>query len=225
MDVLIAEDHPEMLEFYARVVKADGHHVATCPDGRAALETLAQRRFDLVVLDLRMPHVDGFAVCRKMRESGDRTPVLALTGLTSEAAQLEAFEAGADDFVTKPCSYDVLRARVRAILRRSTYSMSVRLGHWQLDRDALAAYAPSSPNKPVRRFSPAEMRVLSALHERLGVVVAREELRSSCWDEPVNDDALSAVVFRLRQKVEGSGLVVRAVRGKGIVLEVEDAQP
>lgn len=225
MDVLIAEDHPEMLEFYARVVKSDGHDVATCLDGRAALYSLAQRRFDLVVLDLRMPLVDGFAVCRKMRESGDRTPVLALTGLTSEAAQLEAFEAGADDFVTKPCSYDVLRARVRAILRRSAYSVSVRLGRWQLDRDALAAFLPTSPHKPVVRFSPVEMRVLSALVERFGVIVPREELRAICWNEHVNDDSLSAVIVRLRQKLDGSALAVRSVRGKGIVLENETAQP
>ncbi len=222
MQVLIAEDHPEMLEFYARVVRADGHDVATCLDGEAALHSLAERRFDLVVLDLRMPVVDGFAVCRRMRESGDRTPVLALTGLTSEEAQLEAFEAGADDFVTKPCSYDVLRARVRAILRRTAYSSaSIRLGRWQLDRDALTAFVPGAPGAPKCRFSPVEMRVLSALLERIGTVVPRSELRTICWNDDVCDDALSAVLVRLRQKLKGSGVTVSAIRRKGILLAPE----
>lgn len=75
------------------------------------------------------------------------------------------------------------------------------------------------------RFSPVEMRVLTALVERFGVIVPREELRTICWNEHVNDDSLSAVIVRLRQKLEGSALALRAVRGKGIVLENETAQP
>lgn len=226
MQILIAEDHPEMLEFCARVVRSDGHEVATCVDGGAALETLARRRFDLLVLDLRMPVVDGFNVCRKLRQSGDRTPILALTGLTTEQAQLEAFEAGADDYVMKPCSYDLLRARVRAILRRSAINSTVRLGRWRLDRDALTAFHPDAPLTPTCRLSPAEMRVLGALLERFGSSVPRDELLTICWKNEkqplVSDNALSAVALRLRQKLSGSGLRVRSVRGRGLVLENEE---
>jgi DNA-binding response OmpR family regulator len=226
MRILIAEDHPEMLEFYARVVRSDGHDVATCLDGGAALETLARDPFDLVVLDLRMPVVDGFDVCRKLRQSGNRTPILALTGLTTEQAQLEAFEAGADDFVTKPCSYDVLKARVRAMLRRAEINTPARLGRWRLDRDAHTAFDPDRPGKPVARFSPAEMRVLSVLLDRRGIVISRDELLALCWRNErqplVSDNALSAVSRRLRQKLAGSGVRARTYRGEGLVLEDDD---
>ncbi len=226
MQVLIAEDHPEMLEFYARVVRSDGHDVATCLDGGEALETLSKRRFDLVVLDLRMPVVDGFDVCRKLRRSGDRTPILALTGLTTEQAQIEAFEAGADDFVMKPCSYDLLKARVRAMLRRAAINSTARLGKWQLDRDALTAFLPDQPASPTARFSPVEMRVLCALLERLGAVIPRDDLLAICWKNEkrplVSDNALSVVARRLRQKLWGSGLRVRTSRGEGLVLENDD---
>lgn len=226
MNVLIAEDHPEMLEFYARVVRSDGHDVATCLDGGAALETLARRPFDLIVLDLRMPVVDGFDVCRRLRQSGNRTPILALTGLTSEEAQIEAFEAGADDFVTKPCSYDVLKARVRAMLRRAAINAPIRLGRWQLDRDAHRAFDPDRPGDPVARFSPAEMRVLTVLLDRRGSVISRDDLLALCWKNEkrplVSDNALSAVSRRLRQKLAGSGVRARTCRGTGLVLEDED---
>ncbi|NUO49606.1 MAG: response regulator transcription factor [Polyangiaceae bacterium] len=223
MQLLIAEDHPEMLEFYARVLRSDGHDVSTCLDGGAALDSLQRKRFDLVVLDLRMPVVDGFSVCRTMRAAGDRTPVLALTGLTSDAAQLEAFEAGADDFVMKPCSLDVLLARVRAILRRTAPQGTMRLGRWCVDRDSSTAFAPGDRTEPIRVFTSIEMRVLWLLLERTGALVSRDEIMTTCWTgREVSDNALSAVAVRLRQKLKGSGMTISTARGKGLAVEPEE---
>jgi two-component system, OmpR family, response regulator MprA len=223
MRVLVAEDHPEMLEFYSRVIRSDGHDVSGCLDGGAALDTLASSRFDLVVLDLRMPVVDGYAVCRKMRAAGDHTPVLALTGLTSEPAQLEAFSAGADDFVSKPCSYELLLARVRAILRRTGRSSVASLGRWQLNRENLTAFLPDDPATTRQSFSSIEMRVLWRLLTHVGTAVSREDLLATCWSgRPVSDNALAAVAARLRQKLTGSGLTITAVRNRGLMLDTLD---
>jgi two-component system response regulator MprA len=220
MQLLVAEDQPEILAVYADLFRSDGHHVSTCLDGGAALDSLSRRRFDLVVLDLRMPVVDGFSVCRTMRAGGDRTPVLALTGLSSDAAQLEAFEAGADDFVMKPCSLDVLLARVRAILRRTAAQGSMRLGRWHVDRDSSTAFLPGDRAEPVRVFTSVEMRVLWLLLERSGTLVTRDEIMSACWfGREVSDNALSAVAVRLRQKIKGSGMTIASLRGKGLAVE------
>jgi DNA-binding response OmpR family regulator len=226
MQVLIAEDHAEMLEFYARALRSDGHEVSTCTDGGAALDSLQRRRFDLVVLDLRMPVVDGFAVCRSMRAAGDRTPVLALTGLTSDAAQVEAFDAGADDYVMKPCSLDVLLARVRAILRRTATQGTLRVGRWCIDRESSVAFVQGDRTQPVRVFTSVEMRVLWMLVERSGVLVSREEILSTCWSgREVSDNALSAVAVRLRQKLKGSGMTISTARGKGLAVEPDKESP
>lgn len=209
-----------MLVVYADVLRSDGHDVSTCLDGGAALDSLSRRRFDLVVLDLRMPIVDGFSVCRTMRAAGDRTPVIALTGLSSDAAQLEAFEAGVDDFVMKPCSLDVLLARVRAILRRTASQGSMRLGRWLVDRDSSTAFLPGDRSTPVRLFTSIEMRVLWLLLERSGGLVSRDEIRSTCWSgREVSDNALSAVAVRLRQKIRGSGMTIVRSRGRGLAVE------
>jgi DNA-binding response OmpR family regulator len=154
-----------------------------------------------------------------MRAAGDRTPVLALTGLTSEPAQLEAFSAGADDFVSKPCSFELLLARVRAILRRTGRTSVSSLGRWQLNRDELSASLPSDPTSPTQRFTSVEMRVLLRLLTQLGAAVPRGDLLLACWSgRPVSDNALAAVAARLRLKLIGSGLTISAVRNKGLML-------
>ncbi|NUP06102.1 MAG: response regulator transcription factor [Polyangiaceae bacterium] len=226
--LLIAEDHEQTLEFYARVARSDGLDVVACTDGGQALATWSSQRFDLVVLDLKLPILSGFDVCRRMRARGDQTPVMALTGMTSESAELEALAAGADDYVIKPCSFDRFRARVRALLRRSGYGprRRWRLGPWIVDEASGTAIVPSKlvgePPTSVVALSGLELRLLAFLSARAGEVVSREQLLSACWagEKPVTDNALAAVAARLRRKLECPGLTIRALRGRGLMLEV-----
>lgn len=226
--LLIAEDHEQTLEFYSRVARSDGLEVVGRTDGADALATWSTQHFDVVVLDLRLPVLSGVEVCRRMRSRGDQTPVMALTGLASEAAELEALGAGADDYVIKPCSFDRFRARIRALLRRSSYGPRRiwRLGPWVIDEASGTALIPAEldgegPSRAVT-LSGLELRVLALLIARPGEVVSRDQLLSTCWigEKHVSDNALAAVAVRLRRKLDCPGVTIRAVRGRGLTLDV-----
>jgi len=118
MNVLIADNEPEDLRAFARLTKLDGHEVHLCEDGASALIALASRRFALAILDLYMPSIDAVDVCRRMRERGDTTLILVLTAMSDEMREIEALEAGADDFMSKTARPALFRARVAALLRR-----------------------------------------------------------------------------------------------------------
>jgi DNA-binding response OmpR family regulator len=231
MEVLIAEDHADMLELYARVTRADGHDVTTCQDGAAVLAALSRRRFGLLILDLRMPIISGFEVCRRMRAAGDHTPVLALTGLRTEEAELEALDAGADDYVVKPCSIDKLRARTRALLRRASLRSSTRwrLGKWEIDLETGVASAldPQVILHPAPVLTPLELRLLRFFSDRAGTIIPREELIAACWrgERTTSDNALAAVSMRLRRKLRGAGVTLRAVRNRGLMLSIHATTP
>lgn len=229
MEILIAEDDPEMLAIYARIMRAEGHTVTTCQDGADALALLSERRFDLIVLDLKMPVVSGFDVCRHIRSAGDATPVLALTGMMTEQAELEALGSGADDYVTKPCSIDRLLARTHALLRRAELRTPTRwkLGSWEIDLETGVASStdPQVTLHPAPVLTPLELRLLRCLSDRAGVVVPRDELLSVCWRGERSDNALAAVAMRLRKKLRGSGVSLRAVRHRGLMLYVHATGP
>jgi len=117
--VLVVDDDPEVREAVETALELDGHRVATATDGLAALKRMGQTEFDAVVLDVLMPHLDGFEVCRRLRASGNRTPVLILTARDSEQDTIRGLDLGADDYLIKPFGLGELLARVRALLRRT----------------------------------------------------------------------------------------------------------
>src|ERR1700680_3955994 len=117
--VLVVDDDPDVREAVVTALELEGHSVATEADGLAALKRLAQAEFDAVVLDVLMPNLDGFEVCRRLRASGNRTPVLILTARDSEEDTIRGLDLGADDYLVKPFALGELLARVRALLRRT----------------------------------------------------------------------------------------------------------
>src|SRR5258708_21109156 len=117
--VLVVDDDPDVRDAVETALELDGHTVMTAVDGLAALKRLGQADFDAVVLDVLMPNLDGFEVCRRLRASGNRTPVLVLTARDSEEDTIRGLDLGADDYLVKPFALGELLARVRALLRRT----------------------------------------------------------------------------------------------------------
>jgi two-component system, OmpR family, response regulator MprA len=117
--VLVVDDDPDVREAVETALELEGHSVTTAADGLAALKRLGQAEFDAVVLDVLMPNLDGFEVCRRLRASGNRTPVLILTARDSEEDTIRGLDIGADDYLVKPFALGELLARVRALLRRT----------------------------------------------------------------------------------------------------------
>src|SRR5438132_3610868 len=118
--ILVAEDEPGIALGLKNELMLEGYEVEVARDGQAAFERARAGGFDLILLDIMMPRKDGYAVCRELRQAGNRTPILMLTAKALEAEKVLGLELGADDYVTKPFSSLELRARVRALLRRST---------------------------------------------------------------------------------------------------------
>ena len=119
--LVIAEDDRAVRESVTRALELEGYEVEAVPDGAAALEAAGKEGVDLLLLDLGMPHVDGLTVCRRLRSAGSRLPILVLTARTEVSDRVSGLDAGADDYLAKPFSLDELLARLRALLRRSTY--------------------------------------------------------------------------------------------------------
>ena len=135
MQVLLVEDDYRLADALRRGLEEEGHAVAISSDGPGGLRCALQQAFDVIVLDVLLPAMDGFTVARKLREKLNRTPILMLTARDEECDVIYGLDAGADDYVTKPCSFEVLLARLRALTRRGpiTRSIHVQLGDLTLD--------------------------------------------------------------------------------------------
>jgi DNA-binding response OmpR family regulator len=118
MEILIAEDEPQIAEPLRKNFLEEGHHAMVAKDGEAALQLVEKIEFDVIILDWKMPKVSGIEVCKRLREMGNNTPILLLTALSQVASKVEALNSGADDYITKPFSFEELLARVKATKRR-----------------------------------------------------------------------------------------------------------
>lgn len=218
MNILVVDDNEELLALLERSLVRDGHQVAVALDVATARAGLAARRIDLVVLDLSLPDGSGLEFCRELRRGGSDLPILVLTAQTSVGARVDSLDAGADDHLGKPFAVAELRARVRALLRRTTLAGSSPLcvGAASIDfRAHIAKVAGKSA--PI---TPREWEILELLAARKGTVVSRAELLQLVWPGDANAEAsLEVLISRLRRKLGSS--VVRTVRGEGYALGEE----
>jgi two-component system, OmpR family, response regulator MprA len=221
MRVLVVDDEPSVREVLARILKVEGFDVATAADGREAVRSQAAAPADAVLLDVLMPGIDGLEVCRRMRDGGDRTPVLMLTAREAVGDRVAGLEAGADDYLSKPFALEELLARLNALLRRSGWEAQrerLRFEDLELDPDA----------HEVRRgdrlveLTRTEFLLLELFLRHPRQVLTREQIFDRVWgyDFGPASNSLEVYVGYLRRKTEAAGepRLLHTVRGFGYVL-------
>lgn len=213
MNVLVVDDNEELLDLVQRSLSRDGHQVLTAHDVAGAERVLLNQRVDLAVLDLGLPDGSGLALCRRLRSEGADLPILVLTAQTSVGARVGSLDAGADDHLGKPFAVAELRARVRALLRRTTLAAEqpLAIGDASIDFRARVARVAGRAAQITAR----EWEILELLAARRGSVVSRSELQQLVWPgaEKSAQASLEVLISRLRRKL--GPLVVRTVRGEG----------
>jgi len=223
MRLLLIEDDRMIGESLRNALRGSGYAVDWVRDGRAADTTLSTERFDLVLLDLGLPQIDGMEVLRAMRGRGDRTPVIVLSARDALANRVLGLDAGADDYIVKPFELDELLARMRAVVRRQTGRAEPGL---EVDGVTLdpATRQVAHNGVPVA-LSAREYAVLEALMLRPGAILSRAQLEDRLygWGEGLESNAISVYVHQLRRKL-GDGFI-RTVRGVGYYVGAPNAGP
>jgi DNA-binding response OmpR family regulator len=211
--ILIVEDEPEIAAALAYDLRLDGYEVEVAGDGESASLRGREPGWDLILLDVMLPKMDGFDVCRELRKAGVRTPILFLTARTHEAEKVLGLDLGADDYVTKPFSGRELRARIRARLRSSQPETEEVLRCAEIEIDAARAEVRKAGEKI--EVTPQEFKLLLIFARNHGRVLSREQLIDLAWgrDTYVTDRAVDAHIVNLRRKL-GQELI-SSVRGMG----------
>ncbi len=217
--LLIVEDDGSLAAGLARALGLEGHSVEHLDSGEAALARINEVAFDLVVLDIGLPGIDGFEVLRRLRLAGQAVPVLVLTARDAVGDRVHGLDLGADDYMSKPFALPELAARVRALIRRGQADAGPRSSHGplELDRAGRRAYLRGAPLELAAR----EWAVLQILLEKVEKVVSKESFIESLtnYEEDLSSNAIEVYISRLRAKLEPAGIRIRTVRGFGYMLE------
>jgi two-component system OmpR family response regulator len=219
MQILIAEDERRMAELLGQALTEEGHQVVRAQDGREAIEIARSSVFDVIVLDVMLPRMDGLAVARKLREDRNQTPVLMLTARDAPSDIVNGLDAGADDYLTKPFSIDVLLARVRAVSRRGAIPRSVCLQVADLKLDPAAHSVTRGADS--LSLTPREYKLLEVLMRNAGRAVSRSTILESVWGfgADVTENSVEVFMRLLRFKVDyRDPKLIRTVRGFGYML-------
>src|SRR4051812_46820621 len=223
MRLLIVEDDAPLASGLRRILEAEGHAVDVTARGEEAVSAASHERFDLVILDIGLPQMDGFEVLRRFRAAAsDRNepmPVLVLTARDAVDDRVRGLDLGADDYMVKPFAMPELTARVRALLRRSQAHGGPRIVHGPLALDTVArrAYLKNEPLELAAR----EWAVLEVLLAKVEKIVSKEAIIQAVagWGDDLSPNAIEVYVSRLRSKLEPAGIKIRTVRGFGYMLE------
>lgn len=218
--ILIVEDEPKLRAVLCDWFLSKGDRPVPASDGAEALEQLGETEFDAVLLDVMMPEVDGFAVCRAARKGSD-VPILFLTALSDEEDKLHGYALGADDYVTKPFSLAVLYAKTEALIRRRQGSLRsgdlLEAGGVAL---RLSTRTVTAGGREVR-LTPREFSLLECLMKNRGIVLSREQLLVQCWGYDYEGEAraVDTQIKRLREKLGDRAGIIRTVIKAGYRLE------
>lgn len=225
--ILVVEDELDLAELLRYNLNVSGHRAEVVHSGRAALEAVAAKRPDLIILDVMLPELDGVEVASRLKRNAETSaiPIIMLTAKSSDADQIRGLDAGADDYVTKPFSIKVLLARVDAVLRRASKepgaSSIVELGPVRLDMDRHEA---SSAGVSIK-LTLTEFRLLAALMLAPGRVLSRRGLISNAIGPgiTVTERTIDVHVAAIRKKLGDFGSMIQTVRGVGYRINAPEA--
>jgi two-component system response regulator MprA len=219
--ILVVDDEPAVRDAVDRALRLEGYETELAADGAQALEALADRAPDALVLDLLMPHVDGLEVCRRLRAAGDRTPVLVLTARDAVPDRVRGLDAGADDYLVKPFALEELLARLRALLRRgpgAERGETLRYGDVELD----VLEHTVRRGRRALELTRTEFLLLELFLRHPRQVLTRTQIFERVWgyDFGPASNSLEVYVGYLRRKLEAGGepRLLQTVRGVGYVL-------
>lgn len=219
MRILLVEDDALLADGLARSLRQSGYLVEIAADGLTADRWLETESFDLTILDLGLPGLDGSTVLQRLRARKQRTPVLILSARLALEERVRLLDLGADDYVVKPVALAELEARIRALIRRGAGASepTIRLGRLELDTIGKRAWLAGK----ALELSAREWTALEFLAGRVNRIVNKDQIAQSlyAWDEEITPNAIEKFISRLRSKLEPAGITIRTVRGLGYYLE------
>ena len=219
MHVLVVEDERRMADLLRKTLVEEGHQVVVSGDGREAYEIARSANFDVIVLDVMLPGMDGMTVARRLRDAKNKTPVLMLTARDATADIVKGLDAGADDYLVKPFSIDVLLARLRAVSRRGEIPRPALLKVANVTLDP-ASHRVTRGREAVS-LTPREYRLLELLMRNAGRAVSRDTILESVWGlaSDVTENTVEVFVRALRLKVDKrEPRLIQTIRGYGYMM-------
>lgn len=219
MQILVVEDEQRMAELLEQALHEEGHQVVLARDGREGFEIARYSPFDVIVLDVMLPGMDGLAVARKLRDGGNQTPVLMLTARDAPADIVKGLNSGADDYLTKPFPLEILLARLRAVSRRGAIPRPTCLQIADVRLDPASRQVTRGGE--ALNLTPREYRLIELLMRNPGRAISRETILESVWGfgSDVTENTLEVFVRLLRMKVDTRGpKLIHTVRGFGYMM-------
>jgi two-component system, OmpR family, response regulator len=222
MKILVVEDDTVLAAALTRALNQAAYTVDLVEDGEEANRALGANTYDLVVLDIALPKLDGMSVLRRLRDRRAHVPVLVLTARDTLEDRVAGLDLGADDYMTKPFDLPEFEARVRALIRRGHYNAGTSMTHGSMRFDP-AARRLFHKDQPVE-LSARELAVIELLLSRQGRVVSKEQMIDHMFGfgDDVGSNAIEVYVHRVRKKLEPFGVDIRTVRGMGYLLDKVD---
>jgi two-component system copper resistance phosphate regulon response regulator CusR len=217
MRILVVEDEHKVASFIARALREEAYAVDVAATGQKALELVLDARYDVILLDIRLPGLSGIEVCRELRQSGIETPILMLTARSLVSQRVEGLNAGADDYLTKPFAIAELRARVRALIRRALHQGGSKLTYEDIELDRHRRRV--TRDGTAIPLSSKEFALLEFMLLRSPEPVTRSEIIEHVWDTNFDSETnlVEVYVNRLRQKIDEHRPIklIHTIRGVG----------